>query len=141
MSKLDMKDISDAMKHVDICMMTTNNGTLESRPMSNNRDVDYDGDSYFFANGSEEVVRDIENKPDVNLAYIHQPTLGKPIYISVKGKAEAVTDRGEMKKHWVPDLEAWFKDGIDTPGLTMIHVKAASVKYWSGGDTGEIAVS
>ena len=107
--------------------------------MSNNKDVDYNGDSYFFADGSAELVADIAARPDVNLAYVHAPAIiGKTLYISVNGRAELVRDRAQMQQHWVPDLEAWFKDGVDTPGLTMIHVKADRVKYWRGEDNGEV---
>lgn len=141
MSKLGLKDISTAMKHVDICMMTTKDGGLVSRPMSNNRDVDYDGDSYFFTDGSADVVREIAEDSQVNLAYIHTPAIiGKTLYISVSGHAELVRDKDEMKAHWVPGLEVWFNDGLNTPGLTMIHVKADSVKYWQGEDNGEVKV-
>jgi general stress protein 26 len=141
MRKMSLKDISDVMKHVDICVMTTHGDAMVSRPMSNNRDVEYDGDSFFFANGSADVVRELSTKPNVNLAYVHDPALlGSSTYISVSGKADLVQDKAEMQKHWVPDLEAWFKDGIDTPGLTMIHVKADSVKYWQGGEEGELKV-
>jgi len=139
MSKLDLKDISDAMKHVDICMLTT--AAMESRPMSNNKDVDYDGDTYFFARDGEELIRDIEKDPEVNLAYIHAPAIvGKTLYMSVNGRADVVRDRAEMKKHWVPDLEAWFQQGVDTPGLAMVHVRANSVKYWQGQDNGVVKV-
>jgi general stress protein 26 len=139
MGDLTLKDISDAMKHVDICMMTTGRGRLESRPMSNNRDVDYDGDSYFFTDGSTELAHELEAQPQVNLAYVHEPTLiGKSLYISVAGEADLVRDRAEMQKHWTSDLDAWFANGIETPGLTMIHVKAGSIKYWKGRDQGEV---
>ena len=141
MSKLSLSDISDAMKSVDVCMMTTKGSALVSRPMSNNRDVDYTGDSYFFANDGTDVVSDIRANSGVNLAYVHNPALiGKSLYISVSGNADLVQDRAAMKAHWTKDLDVWFKDGIDTPGLTMIHVKAASIKYWQGGDEGEVRV-
>ncbi len=141
MSALTLKDISDAMKSIDICMMTTGNGRLEARPMSNNREVEFDGDSYFFANGSEEIVQDIEAEPQVNLAYVHEPALlGKSLYISVSGEADIVRDRAEMQKHWVKDLDAWFENGVDTPGLAMIHVKADSIRYWKGRDQGTVDV-
>jgi general stress protein 26 len=141
MSKLTLKDISDAMKSIDICMLTTGKGALVSRPMSNNRDVEYEGDSYFFADGSSDLVQELSADPKTNLAYVDQPALfGKSLYISVSGNAVLVRDKAQIKDHWVPDLDAWFKDGIDTPGLTMIHVKADSVKYWQGGDEGEVKV-
>ena len=38
------------------------------------------------------------------------------------------------------DLDVWFKDGIDTPGIVLIHVHATSVHYWSGMDGGEVAL-
>ncbi len=140
MAKLGLKDISDTMRQVDICMLTTNSGALESRPMSNNRDVEYDGDSFFFTEETAELVADIQVRPEVNLAYTHIPVIGRSLYISVSGKADVVRDRGEMAKHWVKDLDAWFKDGVDTPGLAMIHVKADRVKYWQGEDNGEVKV-
>jgi general stress protein 26 len=139
MSKLGLKDISDAMKHVDICMLTT--AAMESRPMSNNKDVDYDGDTYFFARDGEELIQDIEKDPEVNLTYIHAPAIvGKTLYMSVNGRAAVVRDRAEMKKHWVPDLDAWFQQGVDTPGLAMIRVKADTVKYWRGEENGVVKV-
>ena len=36
------------------------------------------------------------------------------------------------------DLDVWFEDGIDTPGLVMIHVRAERIHYWDGKDDGEV---
>ncbi len=142
MGQLSLEDVSKAMRDIDLCMLTTNGaGGLESRPMSNNRKVDYDGDSYFFADGNSSAARDIAGDPAVNIAYSQLPgLLTKPVFLSVTGTAELVTDRAEMEKHWNPDIEAWFKDGLDTPGLVMIRVHADTLKYWSGHDQGEIRV-
>ena len=143
MSKLTLKDISAAMRHMDICMMVTKtpNGALESRPMSNNREVEYDGDSYFFTDGNFPVAKQIEADAQVNLAFMHEPTLGKSLYISVTGKGEVIRDKAEMKKHWVKDVEVYFKDGIDTPGIAMIHVKASNITYWNGKEEGDIPLT
>ena len=143
MSKLTLKDISDVMKDIDICMMTTmtEKNTHESRPMSNNRKVDYDGDSYFFADGSASAVQDIKTQANVNLAYIRQDSfLKKDLYISISGAARLSQDKAEMQQYWNKDVEIWFKDGIDTPGLTLIHVKAKHIKYWAGQDENEITL-
>jgi general stress protein 26 len=136
-----LEDISDTMKHIDICMMTTRtaSGGLESRPMSNNKDVDYDGDSYFFANGDASAVSEIESDPEVNLGFSREPgLLTKPFFLSVSGKGQVIRDRAELEKHWVPDLEMWFKEGLDTPGLTLIAVKAYALKFWDGFEEGEL---
>lgn len=47
MGALTVSEIAEKMKDIDFCMLTTvtEGGQLSSRPMSNNRDVDYDGDS------------------------------------------------------------------------------------------------
>lgn len=142
MSKLTRKELVEIIQDLDIAMLTTQTatGALESRPMSNNRDVEYDGHSYFFAEGDSEVVAAIKRNPSVNLAMEGRHAMfTKKIYLSIAGKAEVTTDKAAIRKHWVPDLEAWFKDGVDTPGLTLIHVAADTVRYWDGMEQGEVA--
>jgi general stress protein 26 len=140
---MTVKEISDILKSIDICMMTTrsSDGSLESRPMSNNKDVDYHGDSYFFTLADTRVVKDLTRSPNVCLAYDGRTgLLGKHYYISIAGEGELITDKATMKRHWVPDLDAWFKDGIDTEGLTMIKVHAHHIRYWQGMEEGEITL-
>ena len=51
MATLSLATIARSMRELDICMMVTETarGTLNSRPMSNNKDVTYKGDSLFFS--------------------------------------------------------------------------------------------
>ena len=139
--KLTLKDISDVIAKLDICMMTTRNaqGMLESRPMSNNRDVDYTGDSYFFTKADTRVVSDIAADSHTCLAYEGRTSLfSGTFYICISGDSELIRDRATMEKHWVPDLEAWFKQGLDTPGLTLIRTRARHIRYWHNWEEGEI---
>ncbi len=138
MAKLTLNDISEAMRDIDICMMTTraDNSTLDGRPMSNNRQVEYQGDSYFFAHASAPVVKEIDMEPQVNLSYIGKNQL----YISVSGIGSIIRDKKQMAQHWVPDLDQWFEDGINTPDLAMIKVKATRIKYWNKMEEGEVKV-
>lgn len=142
MAELTLKDIAEKMRDIDICMMTTKTPSmaLESRPMSNNRKVEYDGDSYFFAYDSCSAAQEIKQKPEVNLAFTHSPTLGKAFYLSVTGNAELIYDKAEMKKRWNKDVEIWFEDGLDTPGIVLIKVRAARLKYWQGTEEGEVSL-
>lgn len=144
MAKLKMKEIADIMKHIDICMLATYGarGAIESRPMSNNREVEYSGDNYFFTLDKNAVAKEITKNPQVNLSFIgHHSFLNrKSVYISVIGRAKLVKDKKQFEKHWTKDLDLWFKKGIDTPGLTLIHVRAKSLKYWDGFEEGEIKV-
>ncbi|MES2906593.1 MAG: pyridoxamine 5'-phosphate oxidase family protein [Pseudomonadota bacterium] len=142
---MTLKDINDKLRKIDICMMTTQTGrgALESRPMSNNKDVDFDGDCYFFTDGDSTAAKQIASHPQVNLGFSSSGGLfgGGGTFISLTGPASLSTDKATMKKHWNKDIEVWFKDGIETPGLTLIHVKASRLKYWQNGDEGEIKLN
>lgn len=141
--QLTLKDISDVLKSIDICMMGTraSDGSLESRPMSSNKDIDSHGNSYFFTLDDTRVVADLNRSPNVCLAFDGRDGLfGKHFYVCVSGEAELINDRSTMKRHWVPDLELWFKDGVDTKGLTMIKVHPHHIRYWKGMEEGEITL-
>ncbi len=136
MAEQSLKDISSKMRHIDYCMMTTttDDGQLVSRPMSTNGDVEYDGNSYLFSSDRQDVVKELESNPHVNLTF----TGDKKLFVSVVGEAELIRDREQMKEHWQDKLEQWFEDGVDTPGIVMIHVKGQRVKYWQNWDSGEV---
>ena len=137
-----LADLAEKMRDIDFTMLSTRaeDGSIGSRPMSNNRDVDYDGDSFFFALEDTHTVKDIARDPRVGLALQGKPGfLGKPpIFIAVEGRAELIRDRKAFEQHWTKDLEIWFKDGVDTPGLVLIKVHATRIHYWHGMDEGEI---
>jgi general stress protein 26 len=69
MKKASIKTLAEKMKNLDFCMMITQDGrgSLHSRPMSNNRKVEYDGNSWFFTNEDTHKVRQIEADPKVSL--------------------------------------------------------------------------
>lgn len=144
MADLNLTDISEKMRDIDFAVLSTRaeGGAVAGRPMSNNRQVEYDGDSYFFTLESTRTVADIRRDPNVGLGY--QSTSGllgmKPFFITVEGQAELIQDKAHFAEHWTKDLDAWFKEGIDTPGLTMIKVSAERIHYWDGYDEGEIAL-
>lgn len=131
-----VSDLAERMRDIDIAILSTRaeNGAIAGRPMSNNGEVDYDGDSYYFTLGSTHTVADIERDPQVGLGF-----QGKHwFYVAVEGRARLIRDKAQFEAHWSKDLEVWFKDGIDTPGLVLIHVNAERVHWWDKGDEGEI---
>lgn len=139
-----LSDISDAMRKIDFCMLTTRSqgGELASRPMSNNGDVRYEGDSFFFSFDDARSVSDIADDAKVGVSFAGgKGIFGKPpLFIHVEGHAELIRDKAAFREHWVLDLERWFKQGVDTPGLILIKVRAARIHYWDGEDEGEVAV-
>ena len=144
MSTMTMKDLAKAMGKIDFAMLTTrtDGGQLATRPMSNNGDVDYDGDSFYFSWDSARTVTDISRDPKVALSFQGSGgLLGKPpLFVAVEGTAEIVRNKAEFAAHWSADLERWFFKGIDTPGMVMIHVHADRIHYWDGSDEGELAI-
>ena len=64
-----LKFLSDNMRAIDFGMLSTRTegGAFASRPMSNNGEVDYDGDSYFFTYDQARTVADIEGDAAVEL--------------------------------------------------------------------------
>ncbi len=137
-----LADLSETMRDIDFCMLSTRaeNGALASRPMSNNREVDYDGDSFFFTTADTTMVHDIERDPEVGLAFQSRGGLlgTRPFFAAVEGKADLIRDKARFEEHWTSDLDRWFEQGIDTPGLVLIQVEAERIHYWDGEDEGEV---
>jgi general stress protein 26 len=144
MADLKLEVISEKMRDIDFAILSTrtSNGSIAGRPMSNNRQVDYDGDNFFFTCEDTGTVKDITANPEVGLSYQSKSgMLGmKPFFLTLEGKAELTRDKAEFAEHWTKDLEAWFKDGIDTPGLVMVKVRAERLHYWDGSGEGEIVL-
>lgn len=136
--------LAEKMRDIDYAMLSTHgdDGQIGARPMSNNRDVAYGGDSYYFTTADTLMVRDIERDPRVGLSFqgktgmLHQ----RPFFIAVEGRADLIRDRSTFEEHWNPDLESWFEEGADTPGLVMIKVHAERAHYWDGEEEGELAL-
>ncbi|MHA6316476.1 pyridoxamine 5'-phosphate oxidase family protein [Altererythrobacter sp. CAU 1778] len=137
--------IAEAMKDIDFVMLNTHTtgGNIGARPMSNNRQVDYDGDSYYFTWADCRMTQDIGKDPKVGLSLQGKGGPGgKPgIFIAIEGEAEVVTDKAQFAEHWVDELEMWFKDGIDTDGLVMLHIHATRAAYWDGEEEGDFDIA
>lgn len=145
MTSMTLEDLSSQLKKIDFCMLSTHAGSghISARPMSNNGDVEYDGDSWFFSYEDSKKITEIENISDILLTFTAPPSLlGKPgIFIAVDGAASLVRGKAAFKEHWVSGLERWFPEGIDTPGIVLIKVSASSIQYWDGEENGEVALS
>ncbi|WP_322966231.1 pyridoxamine 5'-phosphate oxidase family protein [Sphingomonas fuzhouensis] len=143
MATMTLPELAKKMAKLDFAMLATQNtsGVVTARPMSNNGDVDYDGDSYFFAYAQSRKIADIRTQPQVGLSYTGAVGMlgGPPLFVAIEGRASLIEDRAQFEAHWTKDLDRYFPDGIDTPGVVMIQVHADRIRYWDGNDEGEIA--
>ena len=61
MAEKSLAELAEKMKDIDFAVLSTRteNGAIAARPMSNNREVEFDGDSYFFTCDDTRTVSDI----------------------------------------------------------------------------------
>ncbi len=121
--------IAALIKEIDFGMLTTVDaeGRLHSRPMSTNKEVEFDGDVWFFTYASTPKVYEIEKRPYVNVAF--SDPKGQT-YVSLSGRAELVRDRAKLEELWKPELKAWFPKGLDEPDIALLKINADQGEYW-----------
>ena len=138
--KTELAAVAKLLKELDICMLVTRaeGGALHGRPMSNNGEVEYDGDSWFFAQEGTRKVVEIDADPRVQMGFIDTP---KGTWINVEGEAVVVRDDPERKRQlWQDDLERWFTNGPEDPDVVLIKVSARHLDAWAAEDEYSIDV-
>lgn len=117
------------IKNIDFAMLTTvdDDGSLRSRPMSTNGEVEFDGDLWFFTSASSHKVHEIERQPQVNASFARPD---KQDYVSLSGRAELVRDPAKIKQLWKPELKAWFPNGPDDPDVALLKIHVHKAEYW-----------
>lgn len=131
----DIKRIADMMRNLDFCMMTTHSSSgMRARPMSNNGEVEFDGDVWFFSAAKSGKIDDIKASPEVHLSYVNTETF---TFISMTGHASIVRDREKKRALWMKELERWFDEGPESDEVVLIKVAPRRVAYW-GEDEGQI---
>ncbi|MQA35357.1 pyridoxamine 5'-phosphate oxidase family protein [Modestobacter roseus] len=126
----DRQHIADLVSKAKVAMLTTMTpeGRHVSRPMAL-QEAEFDGDLWFFASADSAKVHQIEAAPAVNVSF---SDTGDHSWTSIAGTAHVVSDRAKAEQLYTKVLQAWFPQGLDTPGLTLIRVEAESAEYWEG---------
>lgn len=120
--------VAEAMGRIDFCMMQTVGAHgVNTRPMSNNGDVQYDGDNWFFSRTGSTKVEEIERDARVHLTFADPDG---PSFIAVWGAGEIVNDAALKRRFWHADFERWFENGPEDPDVTLIKVAARRIQTW-----------
>ena len=128
----DLAGVAERMRALDICMLSTRTEDgIATRPMSNNAQVEYDGDTWFFARRASAVVREIETDPTVALGYI---ATERGTWIAIDAEAAIDDDPSHKRERWFEELRRWFENGPDDPEVVLIRATASRIRAW-GGDT------
>jgi len=127
----DFQKLKEMIKDIDLCMLTTVDemGSLHSRPMSLNSDVDAEGNLWFFTSSNSHKASEIEQMSKVNVSFIDTKDQR---YVSISGNAQLVKDQQKIKALWKPILKAWFPDGPDQADVALLKVNVEKAEYWDG---------
>ncbi len=134
-----IKKVAGMMRDLDFCMLTTRSadGQLRARPMSNNGEVEFDGDVWFFSGADTRKVEEIEAEPSVELSFADP---SRYLFISMTGEATIVRDKAKKSELWVEELDRWFEDGPESDEIVLIKVTPSVVAYWDGEDGEELTI-
>ena len=129
---MTLQEISALLQTFDVCMMTTinSNGDINSRPMLQNKEIEFKGYLYFFSLIDTRKVHDLNDIPTVSLTY--QDKEGKQ-FLQLHGEAELTNSTHEMVQHWDNALDTWWPLREHTERMCMIRVKVAWGRYWHQG--------
>lgn len=124
-----IKKVRELIKDIDFAMLTTvdSEGKLHSRPMSTNKEVEFNGDVWFFTYASSLKVDEINRRHEVNVSYADPK---KQSYVSLTGTAEIVRDKQKLEELWQPQLKAWFPKELDEPDIALLKVNVEKAEYW-----------
>jgi general stress protein 26 len=125
----EVAHLREMVKDIDFCMLTTldERGEPHSRPMSTNRQVEFNGDLWFFIYGNSHKALEIRREPKVNASFADPSNQN---WVSMTGTAELVRDRAKMAELWQPQLRAWFPKGLEEPDIALLKVNVEKAEYW-----------
>ena len=120
--------IAELVERARICMLTTMtlDGRHVARPMAV-QEVEFDGDLWFFASSDSAKAAEIMAHRQVNVSFSNDKASE---WTSIAGTAEVVEDRQKAEELWSAPLKTWFPEGLDTPGLILLKVRAETAEYW-----------
>ena len=122
--------IATLINQIDICLFATrgDDGQLRARPMSNNGQVEWDGQSWFFAPTDGRLVTELRADPAAVAAYRAEEGFA---FVSVSGRATIETDPELKERYWLDDLERWFPNGPADPNVALIRLDAEEAQWWT----------
>jgi len=122
--------IATLINEIDICLFATrgDDGQLHARPMSNNGQVEWNGQSWFFAPTDGRLVAELRADPAAVAAYRAEEGFA---FVSVSGRATIETDQELKERYWLDDLERWFPNGPSDPNVALIRLDAEGAQWWT----------
>lgn len=132
----ELDKLNELLKKFRFAMVTTRaeNGDLHAHPLTV-QETESDGDLWFIVGTHASAVEHVRRDPKIGLSFSSDGT-----WLSLAGEAEVVDDLAKLKELWSTSVEAWFPDGPEAPGVTLLKVTALTGEYW-GSAGGRIATA
>lgn len=129
MAANDNERVWELMEKISICMLTAHDGEqIRSRPMGAYVRPDDDA-IYFLADARRHKEEEIEQNPNVCLAFADGHK-----FVSVTGRAAVSRDEGKIKELWSTPAKAWW-DSPDDPNIRLLTVTPNDAEFWDGPGT------
>lgn len=114
---------------IDYALLTTRGADgepLHARPMAY-REVENDGDLWFFTNKDSRKVEELSADPRV-LVNFADPK--KQCFVSLTGCAEVVAERSKVEAMWSEIYRPWFPKGAEDENVVLLKIRAERAEYW-----------
>lgn len=121
----ELSQLGQLLKDMSVCMMTNFSEveTLVSRPMSPHH-MCHEGHIWFLTSQNSNKVKHLSH---LNLAFMNE---SNATYVSLSGFGEIILDRDLIEKSWSVFAKPWFKDGINSPELSLLKFTIKAADYW-----------
>ena len=125
-----IREIAALINRIDICILATRaeDGELHARPMSNNGEADWNGQSWFFAPSDGRLVAELRANPEVVTTYRAEQGF---TFVTISGRATLESDPSLKRRLWLDELERWFPNGPEDPNVTLIRLDAGAAQWWT----------
>lgn len=135
----NLQIVGNIIEDVRVAMMTTfgSDGLPASRPMWV-QEVDQFGQIWFFTSTSSYLVQQVRQNPKVHVTFADSR---KNKFLTAHAMATEVQDHQKMKQLWDPTLKAWFKEGLETPGIVLLKLQMDDAEYWDSPNSAVVRIA
>lgn len=131
----DLDIIRGILSSGDTAIVTTrSHSALVSRPLSLQKQDDFDGTLWFLIEDPSPKTEDVRAHSEVNVS-----VSDKKGYLSLSGSASVERDQARIDSLWGPIAESFFNGKKQTdPAIALLKVDVDTAEYW---DTDKPAIA
>lgn len=128
------KKVWELIKDIRFALLITHDAEnrMHARPMSAIT-KEFNDELWFLTSVRSPKLEEIARNPDVLVSYAEPKS---QTYVSIRGRAEQVQDRGKITELWSEPARVWFPKGAEDPDIALIRVAVENAEYWDSPASG-----